>query len=35
VIHAVYALEDVAKAHRLMESNEHFGKIVLTLWERL
>jgi NADPH2:quinone reductase len=29
VIHAVYALEDVAQAHRAMESNEHFGKIVL------
>jgi putative PIG3 family NAD(P)H quinone oxidoreductase len=31
VIHAVYALEEVAKAHRAMESNEHFGKIVLTV----
>jgi putative PIG3 family NAD(P)H quinone oxidoreductase len=30
VIHAVYALDEVAKAHRAMESNEHFGKIVLT-----
>lgn len=31
VIHAVYALEEVAKAHRTMEANEHFGKIVLTV----
>jgi putative PIG3 family NAD(P)H quinone oxidoreductase len=35
VIHAVYALEEVAKAHRAMESSEHFGKIVLKVWERL
>jgi putative PIG3 family NAD(P)H quinone oxidoreductase len=31
VIHAVYALEEVAKAHRTMEANEHFGKVVLTV----
>jgi putative PIG3 family NAD(P)H quinone oxidoreductase len=35
VIHAVYALEEVAKAHRAMESSEHFGKIALKVWERL
>ena len=29
VIHAVYALDQVAEAHRVMEANEHFGKIVL------
>jgi putative PIG3 family NAD(P)H quinone oxidoreductase len=29
IIYATYALEDVAKAHRAMEANEHFGKIVL------
>jgi NADPH:quinone reductase-like Zn-dependent oxidoreductase len=31
IIYAVYALEEVAKAHRAMESNEHFGKIVITV----
>jgi putative PIG3 family NAD(P)H quinone oxidoreductase len=31
VIHEVYALEEVAKAHRTMEANEHFGKIVLAV----
>ena len=31
IIHEVYALEDVAKAHRTMEANEHFGKIVLVV----
>jgi putative PIG3 family NAD(P)H quinone oxidoreductase len=35
VIHAVYTLDEVAKAHRVMEANEHFGKIVLKVWERL
>jgi putative PIG3 family NAD(P)H quinone oxidoreductase len=29
VIHAVFPLEDAAEAHRLMESSEHVGKIVL------
>ncbi|MBD0417205.1 NAD(P)H-quinone oxidoreductase [Oryzicola mucosus] len=29
-IHATFALEDVAEAHRLLERNEHFGKIILT-----
>ncbi len=29
VIDAVYALEDVAEAHRHMEANANFGKIVL------
>jgi putative PIG3 family NAD(P)H quinone oxidoreductase len=35
VIHAVYGLDEVAEAHRVMEANEHFGKIVLKVWERL
>ncbi|MBB5209895.1 NAD(P)H-quinone oxidoreductase [Microbulbifer hydrolyticus] len=30
LIAATYALEDVADAHRLMESSNHIGKIVLT-----
>jgi putative PIG3 family NAD(P)H quinone oxidoreductase len=29
VIHSVFPLEDAAKAHALMESSEHIGKIVL------
>jgi NADPH2:quinone reductase len=31
VIHGVFPLEQVADAHRLMESSSHIGKIVLTL----
>jgi len=31
VIHSVFPLKDVAKAHALMESSEHIGKIVLDL----
>jgi NADPH2:quinone reductase len=31
VIYGTYALEDVAEAHRLMESSAHIGKIMLTL----
>ena len=31
VIHAVFPLAQVAKAHALMESSEHIGKIVLTV----
>jgi NADPH2:quinone reductase len=31
VIHATYPLGQVADAHRLMESSQHIGKIVLTL----
>lgn len=31
VVHAAFALEDVAEAHALMESSDHIGKIVLTL----
>jgi putative PIG3 family NAD(P)H quinone oxidoreductase len=31
VIHSTFPLEDVAKAHELMESSKHIGKIVLTL----
>ncbi len=31
VIHGVFPLEQVADAHRLMESSTHIGKIVLTL----
>ncbi|MEP6825417.1 MAG: NAD(P)H-quinone oxidoreductase [Ramlibacter sp.] len=30
VIHSVFAAADAAKAHELMESNQHIGKIVLT-----
>jgi NADPH2:quinone reductase len=30
VIHRTFRLEDAAAAHRLMESSEHIGKIVLT-----
>lgn len=30
VIHSTFAAEDAAKAHTLMESNQHMGKIVLT-----
>ena len=30
VIHSVFAAADAAKAHELMESNQHVGKIVLT-----
>jgi len=29
IIHAVFALEDAPQAHRLMESSQHIGKIVL------
>jgi NADPH:quinone reductase len=29
VIHAIFPLEDIAKAHRLMESSDHIGKIML------
>ncbi len=31
VIHETFPLADAARAHRLMESSEHVGKIVLTL----
>ncbi len=31
IIHAVLPLEKVAEAHQLMESNQNFGKIVLTI----
>ncbi|MCO6186751.1 NAD(P)H-quinone oxidoreductase [Rhizobium sp. L1K21] len=31
LIHAVFPLEQVASAHRLMEESSHIGKIVLTL----
>ena len=30
VIHSTFAAADAAKAHELMESNQHIGKIVLT-----
>jgi putative PIG3 family NAD(P)H quinone oxidoreductase len=30
VVHARYAMREAAEAHRLLESNEHFGKILLT-----
>jgi NADPH2:quinone reductase len=32
VIHSTFAAADAAKAHELMESNQHIGKIVLT-WD--
>jgi NADPH:quinone reductase len=32
VIHSTFAAGDAAKAHTLMESNQHIGKIVLT-WD--
>ncbi|TCS63118.1 NAD(P)H-quinone oxidoreductase [Varunaivibrio sulfuroxidans] len=31
VIHATFALDDAAEAHRMMEQGQHIGKIVLTL----
>jgi NADPH2:quinone reductase len=30
VIHSTFAVADAARAHTLMESNQHIGKIVLT-----
>jgi NADPH2:quinone reductase len=30
VIHSTFATADAARAHELMESNQHVGKIVLT-----
>jgi NADPH2:quinone reductase len=30
VIHATFALAQAAEAHRLMETSNHIGKIVLT-----
>jgi len=29
IIHSTFSLGDAAKAHELMESNQHFGKIIL------
>ena len=29
IIHTVFALEDAAKAHALMEEGSHMGKIIL------
>lgn len=29
IIHSTFSLSDAAKAHELMESNQHFGKIIL------
>jgi NADPH:quinone reductase len=31
IIHATFPLEKAADAHRLMESSNHIGKIVLTV----
>jgi NADPH2:quinone reductase len=31
LIHQILPLEQVAEAHRIMETSAHFGKIVLTL----
>ena len=34
VVHAVFPLAEAAEAHRLMESGDHIGKIVLTCSDR-
>jgi NADPH2:quinone reductase len=31
VIHATFPLDQVVEAHRLMESSQHIGKIMLTI----
>jgi NADPH2:quinone reductase len=31
VIHRVFGLDEAAEAHRLMESSQHIGKIMLKL----
>jgi NADPH2:quinone reductase len=31
VIHSTFALADAPKAHQLMESSQHIGKIILTV----
>jgi NADPH:quinone reductase-like Zn-dependent oxidoreductase len=31
IVHTTFSLADAAAAHRLMESSEHVGKIVLTM----
>jgi NADPH2:quinone reductase len=31
VIHATYRLDQVVEAHKLMESSQHIGKIMLTV----
>ncbi|MFX4798076.1 zinc-binding dehydrogenase, partial [Acinetobacter baumannii] len=31
VVHELFPLERAADAHRLMESNQHVGKLVLTV----
>ncbi len=31
ISHGVYPIEDVAEAHRVMEANENFGKLVVTV----
>jgi NADPH:quinone reductase-like Zn-dependent oxidoreductase len=31
VIHATFPLEQAAEAHRLMESSQHIGKIMLSV----
>jgi len=31
VIHATFALDEAAKAHALMESSQHIGKIMLAV----
>jgi NADPH:quinone reductase len=33
VVHTTFPLADASAAHRLMESSEHVGKIVLTVGE--
>jgi NADPH2:quinone reductase len=35
LIHAVYPLDQVSEAHRLMEEGGHFGKIVVSVDEGL
>jgi NADPH:quinone reductase-like Zn-dependent oxidoreductase len=31
IVHATFDIADVADAHRMLESSEHIGKLVLTL----
>ena len=31
IVHATFDLADVADAHRMLESSEHIGKLVLTV----
>jgi NADPH:quinone reductase-like Zn-dependent oxidoreductase len=31
IVHATFDLAEVAEAHRVLESSEHIGKLILTL----